>query len=145
MALCRCPECGREGVSETAKSCPNCGFNICAHYKKEKKKNTAYTLRKRLLAFINTKLGTVWLITFLIGIIYVCVMAYGVTEKDQVPLLLLPAGYYCIAYLGIGLLMKWFFDDAVGVATVVISPMGVSLVAFAIANHFGWLTYPFIA
>lgn len=28
MALIKCPECGREGVSDSANACPQCGFNI---------------------------------------------------------------------------------------------------------------------
>lgn len=32
MALVKCPECGRENVSDTAKACPECGFNISKHY-----------------------------------------------------------------------------------------------------------------
>jgi len=32
MALIKCPECGRENVSDTAKACPDCGFNISKHY-----------------------------------------------------------------------------------------------------------------
>lgn len=28
MALIKCPECGRENVSDTATSCPQCGFNV---------------------------------------------------------------------------------------------------------------------
>lgn len=28
MALIKCPECGHENVSDTATSCPNCGFNV---------------------------------------------------------------------------------------------------------------------
>lgn len=32
MALVKCPECGRENVSDTATSCPDCGYNIKAHY-----------------------------------------------------------------------------------------------------------------
>ena len=28
MSLIKCPECGRENVSDTAAACPNCGFNI---------------------------------------------------------------------------------------------------------------------
>lgn len=34
MALIKCPECGRENVSSTAESCPNCGFGIKAHFDK---------------------------------------------------------------------------------------------------------------
>lgn len=37
MALVKCPECGRENVSDTATSCPDCGYNIKAHYDKIKR------------------------------------------------------------------------------------------------------------
>lgn len=37
MALIKCPECGRENVSDTAEACPNCGYGIKAHYDKIKK------------------------------------------------------------------------------------------------------------
>ncbi len=33
MALIKCPECGRENVSDSAESCPNCGFGVKAYYK----------------------------------------------------------------------------------------------------------------
>lgn len=32
MALIKCPECGRENVSDTAESCPECGYGIKAHF-----------------------------------------------------------------------------------------------------------------
>ena len=32
MGLVRCPECGRDNVSDTATACPNCGFNIKDYY-----------------------------------------------------------------------------------------------------------------
>ena len=32
MALVNCPECGREKVSDTAESCPDCGYNIKAFF-----------------------------------------------------------------------------------------------------------------
>ncbi|MBR4627179.1 MAG: hypothetical protein IKO47_05700 [Ruminococcus sp.] len=35
MALINCPECGREGVSSTANSCPQCGFNVKKYYAKQ--------------------------------------------------------------------------------------------------------------
>ena len=34
MALVKCPECGKENVSDSAVSCPNCGYNIKEHYEK---------------------------------------------------------------------------------------------------------------
>ena len=33
MALIKCPECGREGVSSFAKACPQCGFDVNEYYK----------------------------------------------------------------------------------------------------------------
>ncbi len=34
MALIKCPECGRENVSDTAKACPGCGYGIKEHFDK---------------------------------------------------------------------------------------------------------------
>lgn len=36
MALIKCPECGREKVSDSAESCPDCGYGIKEHFKKLK-------------------------------------------------------------------------------------------------------------
>ena len=36
MALVKCPECGREKVSDTATACPDCGFNIREYFQKLK-------------------------------------------------------------------------------------------------------------
>ena len=37
MALVKCPECGREKVSDSADMCPDCGYAIKAYYDKIKK------------------------------------------------------------------------------------------------------------
>ena len=37
MALIECPECGRENVSSTAKSCPGCGYNVKEYYENYEK------------------------------------------------------------------------------------------------------------
>lgn len=34
MALVKCPECGREKVSDSAEACPDCGYGIKVHYEK---------------------------------------------------------------------------------------------------------------
>lgn len=36
MALIKCPECGRENVSDSAEACPNCGYGVKAHYIKKR-------------------------------------------------------------------------------------------------------------
>ena len=35
MALIKCPECGKERVSNTAEKCPDCGFAIARYVKQE--------------------------------------------------------------------------------------------------------------
>lgn len=37
MALVKCPECGREKVSSTALTCPDCGYGIKEHFEKNPK------------------------------------------------------------------------------------------------------------
>ena len=32
MALIKCPECGRENVSDSAIACPNCGYAVKEHF-----------------------------------------------------------------------------------------------------------------
>ncbi len=36
MALVKCPECGRENVSDSAEMCPDCGYSIKTHFEKIK-------------------------------------------------------------------------------------------------------------
>ncbi len=38
MSLIKCPECGRENVSDTAESCPDCGFGIKKYIDEKKYK-----------------------------------------------------------------------------------------------------------
>lgn len=37
MALVKCPECGRENVSDSADACPGCGYGVKAHFERIKK------------------------------------------------------------------------------------------------------------
>lgn len=39
MALVKCPECGRERVSDSAQMCPDCGYAIKAHFQEIEQKN----------------------------------------------------------------------------------------------------------
>ena len=32
MAIVTCPECGKEEASDSAKTCPNCGYDIKSYY-----------------------------------------------------------------------------------------------------------------
>lgn len=42
IALIKCPECGRENVSDNAENCPSCGYEIKTHL--DKLKETVYVL-----------------------------------------------------------------------------------------------------
>lgn len=46
MALIKCPECGRENVSDSAEMCPNCGYGIKAHFDKIKQEEEKEKQRK---------------------------------------------------------------------------------------------------
>lgn len=48
MALIKCPECGKENVSDTAEQCPNCGYGIKEHFEREKRK-AYYAEQQRIL------------------------------------------------------------------------------------------------
>lgn len=50
MALVKCPECGRENVSDSATSCPNCGYNIKEHYDKVKREEQERLKQERIKA-----------------------------------------------------------------------------------------------
>lgn len=47
MALIKCPECGRENVSSTAESCPNCGYGIKAHFERIEKQKAEQIIQKQ--------------------------------------------------------------------------------------------------
>lgn len=74
MALVKCPECGRENVSDSAEMCPSCGYGIKEYYarirareraikeheyklssvkmpEKPKKENTLFSLAKGIFIF----------------------------------------------------------------------------------------------
>lgn len=57
MALIKCPECGKENVSDSAAACPSCGYGIKEHFDKirieeEREKEAA---RKKKLEEERTK------------------------------------------------------------------------------------------
>ena len=47
MALIKCPECGKENVSNTAESCPSCGYGIKAHYEKILKQKKEHAIKQQ--------------------------------------------------------------------------------------------------
>lgn len=49
MALVRCPECGKEGVSDSAEMCPECGYNIREHYQKIEEEEILKRIEERRL------------------------------------------------------------------------------------------------
>ena len=48
MALVKCPECGRDNVSDTASACPDCGFDIKTYYENKRKVEAQKSIKKKL-------------------------------------------------------------------------------------------------
>ncbi len=78
MALIKCPECGRENVSDTAKSCPNCGYNIKEYYYKktiEEKKHINSVRKQDKIEYLKDDLKKIKPRTkVMIGIILLCIL-----------------------------------------------------------------------
>lgn len=53
MALVNCPECGRENVSDSAESCPSCGYSIKMYYEAKKNAELKEAIRKRRLESVQ--------------------------------------------------------------------------------------------
>ena len=69
MALINCPECRKE-VSDSAKKCPNCGYNL-------RKKNN------RVLPIILIISGSVFMLFLILIILIVGITRIGVKEKTE--------------------------------------------------------------
>lgn len=48
MALIKCPECGRENVSDNAEMCPDCGYGIKAHFNRIKAEEANEIQRQKI-------------------------------------------------------------------------------------------------
>ena len=46
MALVKCPECGKENISDSAETCPSCGYAIKDHFEKIEQEK-AFMVQKR--------------------------------------------------------------------------------------------------
>ena len=81
MALIKCPECGKE-VSDTANSCPNCGFNIKKHIEDEKKKQE---LEKKIQAKNEKSQMSSKTKNIIIGIsiVLVAIIAFLIVQQKQ--------------------------------------------------------------
>ena len=55
MSLIQCPECGKDGVSDSAVSCPNCGYNIQMHMQKVHKQEKIQKKDKMIQQQIQVK------------------------------------------------------------------------------------------
>lgn len=68
MALIKCPECGRDNVSEHAEVCPECGFNIYEYYKlirvKERKQAVKEKIKKPKIIICFIALLAILVATF---------------------------------------------------------------------------------
>ena len=59
MALLKCPECGKENVSDTAVSCPDCGFSIQDYVKAKQDEEYIKQEKERLQTELAKKLSEI--------------------------------------------------------------------------------------
>lgn len=85
MALVNCPECGRENVSDSAETCPNCGYPVKKYFQEVKEKQQEEILQKQIdeskkkfLALIKNKKIQIPIIAL---IILVLVMVFFYKES----------------------------------------------------------------
>lgn len=78
MALIKCPECGRENVSDSAESCPNCGYRI----RKVKQKKERKPIPKWLLV-----IGVILIVLVVTSGGFIFSMQLSNEEQIQVDLL----------------------------------------------------------
>lgn len=103
MALVTCPECGRENVSDSAESCPSCGYGINTHFEKlriEQREKESHDLKLKNVTMpdkpkrMNTAYGLaiffgigalssliVWPIMCLVMLAFVCWMCYAGSKQ----------------------------------------------------------------
>ena len=77
MALIKCPECGKENVSDTAESCPNCGYGIKAHFANidaKEKKQQQTEKRQNLVSTIKNKVPN-YKIILLAACVCICIIS----------------------------------------------------------------------
>lgn len=72
MALVKCPECGKENVSDRAEACPECGFGVKAYFEKIKLEQQAQSEHERRLQKVtmpeHPKKEKEWLVLCVIGV-----------------------------------------------------------------------------
>lgn len=82
MALIKCPECGRENVSDSAEACPNCGFGVKEYFKNKtiEKEISNKSIAEEKNNHNNSMLSNkkVWVISSVCIIILLCVVLYGI-------------------------------------------------------------------
>ena len=84
MALVKCPECGRENVSDKAEMCPNCGYNLKEHFddlklaqiKEEREKKELDKIQMPSKPNIFFDFGVSFLIFGLLGIFVLIFVPY---------------------------------------------------------------------
>ena len=107
MALVRCPECGREKVSDSAEACPDCGYSIKAHFEKikaeelqkqrqERKLNSITMPTKPQKPFSNLPFAAKFIIGFFVfGIILGIIMKEWFFSIVCIGIIVM---FYCIDY-----------------------------------------------
>lgn len=80
MALIKCPECGKEKVSDTAMSCPKCGFNIHNYVVKQRQVRNIQTVKNTepIKEKQNKSNKKIYVLIILLGALTVFVISFAI-------------------------------------------------------------------
>lgn len=77
MALIKCPECGKENVSDSAESCPECGYNIKAYFEKKEQ------MKKGANRNENKKEKTPFTLVSIIVLLVIAAIFYAIYQNGK--------------------------------------------------------------
>ena len=95
MALIKCPECGREGVSDSALMCPGCGYSFANISTKKKGRGETSIAAQRTKA----PLKFVWIISGILLLRFIILIPVSSSESSKLKGLYLPSldSYYLLS------------------------------------------------
>jgi DNA-directed RNA polymerase subunit RPC12/RpoP len=102
MALIKCPECGRENVSDSAESCPECGYNISQYIITLREKERYNQKLASIPMPPKPKKENIWLkISIAMGVFIAFMGILGLVEPEEFSndaRICIVIGVFCIAF-----------------------------------------------
>ena len=113
MAIVTCPECGKEEASDSAKTCPNCGYDIKSYYDKIRAKQEQQVIldsitmpekpKKKKPSFFQWLFILSWRILVVPTSILGVIKTIYIDKETISPLFAIEALLYCLVFLGLSI------------------------------------------